>query len=268
MSALHKSAMGGWMIPRLYIDGPLHPGLPAPLTAEQAHYLKNVLRRAEGDDVRLFNGKDGEFAAQIVALKKKMGAAQVKEQTRAQEAEPDLHLCFAPVKRGPLETIVQKAVELGARRLTPVLTERTVAPRLNISRLQAIATEAAEQCGRLSVPSVDEPARLGVLLQTWPADRRLLFCDEAGDDANEEWGGREGRALPVLEALKTVDSDADEWAVLTGPEGGFTRDERALLRGLAFVTPATLGPRILRADTAAIAALALWQAARGDWRRP
>ena len=256
------------MIPRLYIDGPLHSGLPAPLTAEQAHYLKNVLRRNEGDEVRLFNGKDGEFAARILELKKKFGAAEVGEQTRAQAAEPDLTLCFAPVKRGALETIVQKAVEIGAARLVPIVTERTVAPKLNIDRLQMIATEAAEQCGRMTVPSVDEPIKLAALLDAWPAGRRLLFCDEAGDEEGEEWGGAEGRAAPVLEALKAAHSKTESWAVLTGPEGGFSRAERTALRAKPFVTAATLGPRILRADTAAIAALALWQAALGDWREP
>lgn len=258
------------MIPRLYIDGPLHSGLPAPLSAEQAHYLKNVLRRAEGDELRLFNGKDGEFAATIAELRKKAGAVHVGEKTREQEAEPDLTLCFAPVKRGPLEVIVQKAVEVGAARLQPVITERTVAPKLNIERLQAIATEAAEQCGRLTIPSVGQPIKFVKLLDEWPEGRRLLFCDEAGDDEEEEWGGREGRALPVLEALKNADSNSDDsngqWAVLTGPEGGFSREERHALRAKSFVTAATLGPRILRADTAAIAALVLWQAALGDWR--
>ncbi len=254
------------MIPRLYINGPLHSGLPAPLSAEQVHYLKNVLRRAEGDELRLFNGEDGEFAAKIVELKKKAGAAHVGDKTREQEAEPDLMLCFAPVKRGALETIVQKAVEVGAARLQPVITERTVAPKLNVDRLQAIATEAAEQCGRLTIPSVDEPIKFAKMLESWSDERRLLFCDEAGDDEEEEWGGRQGRALPVLEALKNADSNSDPWAILTGPEGGFSPAERNALRAKRFVTAATLGPRILRADTAAIAALVLWQAALGDWR--
>ncbi len=260
------------MIPRLYISGPIHAGLPAPLTGEQAHYLKNVLRRVEGDELRLFNGKDGEFAATIAELKKKSGAAQVTQQTREQQAEPDLTLCFAPVKRGALETIVQKAVEVGAAKLRPVITERTVAPKINVERLQAIATEAAEQCGRMSVPSVDEPIKLAALLAQWPQDTRLLFCDEAGDDENAEWGGEKGRAAPLIDALKAANSSADSrsaaWSVLTGPEGGFSPAERQQLRAKPFVTAATLGPRILRADTAAIAALVLWQAALGDWRKP
>ena len=257
------------MTPRLYIDGPLHAGLPAPLSAEQAHYLKNVLRRAEGDALLLFNGKDGEFAATIAELKKKSGAAQVTHKTRDQVAEPDLTLYFAPVKRGPLETIVQKAVEVGAARLVPVITERTTAPKFGIERLRAIAMEAAEQCGRMTVPSVGEAIKLNVLLGNWPEDTRLLFCDEAGDDESEAWGGAEGRAAPVLEALKNADSKSahHSWAVLTGPEGGFSADERQQLRARPFVTAATLGPRILRADTAAIAALVLWQAALGDWRQ-
>ena len=258
------------MTPRLYIDGPLQEGLPAPLTAEQAHYLKNVLRRAEGDGLRLFNGRDGEFAATIVELKKKGGAAAIGERTRAQANEPELTLCFAPVKRGPLEFIVQKAVELGVSRLAPVITERTNAPKLNIARLQAIAIEAAEQCGRMTIPSVDEPIRLDAMIADWPdvwsRTGRLLFCDEAGDDETAQWGGAAGRAAPLLGALSQADSQTDSWSILTGPEGGFTADERRLLRAQSFVTAATLGPRILRADTAAIAALALWQAACGDWR--
>ncbi|MEO1136255.1 MAG: 16S rRNA (uracil(1498)-N(3))-methyltransferase [Pseudomonadota bacterium] len=264
------------MIPRLFIDASLEAGAGAPLTAEQAHYLKNVLRRAAGDDLRLFNGRDGEFAATIAELKKKGGVAAVHTQTRIHEPEPDLWLCFAPVKRGPLETIVQKAVEIGVARLIPVSTERTVASKLNIQRLQVIVLEAAEQCGRLTVPSVSEPIKLNALIEGWPADRRLIFCDEAGDNENEEWGGPDGRAVPLLEALTDADSKADDrvnnWraeksAIVTGPEGGFAPSERKYLRSQDFVTAATLGPRILRADTAAIAALVLWQAARGDWRK-
>lgn len=254
------------MIPRLYIDAPLETGAAAPLDGPQAHYLKNVLRRSAGDEVRLFNGRDGEFAAEIAELRKKGGVAAVRERTRVQETEPDLTLCFAPVKRGPLETIIQKATEIGVAHLCPVITERTVAPKMNVERLQAIATEAAEQSGRLTVPSVNEPMKFAHMLAEWPEGRRLLFCDEAGDDETQEWGGREGRARPVLEALKDTDSKAGCWAVLTGPEGGFTPEERNILRAKSFVTAATLGPRILRADTAAIAALTLWQAALGDWR--
>lgn len=255
------------MIPRLYINAPLEPGARISLTQPQAHYLKNVLRREAGGELRLFNGRDGEFAAQIVTLKKKSGLAAVKAKTREQENEPDLQLLFAPVKRGALETIVQKATEIGAARLTPVMTDRTDVSKVNAARLQAIAVEAAEQCGRLTVPHVDEPVKFTVMLESWPEGRRLVYCDEAGDEESEEWGGRGGRAAPVLEALKDIGSDAQQWAILIGPEGGFAPQERAALRAKSFVTPVTLGPRILRADTAAIAALVLWQAARGDWRR-
>lgn len=254
-----------FMIPRLYVDVDLETGAAAPLSDVQAHYLKNVLRRSAGDKIRLFNGRDGEFAGEIAELKKKSGLVVVKEQTRQQEAEPDLTLFFAPVKRGPLETIVQKATEIGVAQLRPVITERTVAPKLNIERLQAIAIEAAEQSGRLTVPSVNEPIKFVQLLNGWSADRALLFCDEAGDDESEEWGGQEGRAKPVLEALKGADSKAHKWAILTGPEGGFSAEERKTLRAAPFVIAATLGPRILRADTAVISALTLWQAALGDW---
>jgi 16S rRNA (uracil1498-N3)-methyltransferase len=254
------------MIPRLYIIAPLEDGAEIPLTAAQAHYLKNVLRRAAGDRVFVFNGRDGEFAAEILALKKNGGLAGARRRTRAQGAEPDLQLLFALVKRPALEAIVQKATELGVARLTPIVTKRTVAAKTNLARLGAIAVEAAEQCGRLSVPAIDEPMKLSDALDAWPAERRLLYCDEAGDDQTENWGGTAGRAPPMLEILKGADGGRHSWALLIGPEGGFSPGERAALRARDFVAPATLGPRILRADTAAAAALALWQAACGDWR--
>lgn len=251
--------------PRLYIDAPLSGAAAAPLSAEQAHYLRNVLRRAEGEGITVFNCRDGEFAATIAALGKKGGAVSVGVRRRTPETEPDLWLLVAPVKRGPLEIIVQKATELGAARILPALTERSNAQRVNEERLGAIALEAAEQCGRLTVPFVAPARPLAALLDTWPAGRRLLFCDEAGEEPGVEWGGPKGRAAPLLEALAS--ERAGPWAILIGPEGGFTPDERAQLRARPFVLPVTLGPRILRADTAAIAALALWQAALGDLKR-
>lgn len=254
------------MTPRLFITAPLCEGAPAALSAEQAHYLKNVLRRAVGDTVLLFNGNDGEFSAEISELKKKGGLAAIGAQTRPQASEPDLTLYVAPVKRGPMETIIQKSVELGVASITPIITERTVATRINHERLQAIAIEAAEQCGRLSVPTIGVAVKLDAVLRDWPTARRLMFCDEAGDDTTKEWGGADGRAAPALEALKAAHSKSDPWAILIGPEGGFSPAERDALREKTFVTPVTLGPRILRADTAAIAALTLWQAALGDWR--
>lgn len=254
------------MTPRLYIDAPLSVGAAAPLTKEQAHYLKNVLRRVEGDAVLVFNERDGEFEGAIAELSKKGGLAALSAHIRAPMPEPDLWLLAAPVKRGPFETIVQKATEVGARKLLPVVTERTTAPRVNVERLQAIAIEATEQCGRLAPLEVRAPAKLDAVLEAWPATRTLIYCDEAGDDETAEWGGPEGRASSMLDVLNTIDSNTDEWGLLIGPEGGFSPSERARLRGLPSVAPVTLGPRILRADTAAIAALALFQAARGDWR--
>ncbi|MEZ5929778.1 MAG: 16S rRNA (uracil(1498)-N(3))-methyltransferase [Parvularculaceae bacterium] len=250
---------------RLHVDAPLAAGGAAPLSGAQAHYLQHVMRRKEGDPLALFNARDGEFDASIENLTKKGGAARLGAQRRAPAEEPDLWLLFAPVKRDAVDLIAQKATELGVARLSPVMTERTVAARVNEDRLQSIATEAAEQCGRLSVPPVDAARKLTQVLADWPKDRALMYCDEAGDDPNEEWGGREGRARPVLEALTS--KSEGPWAILIGPEGGFSPEERARLRALDFVTPVTLGPRILRADTAVFAAITLWQAALGDWRK-
>ena len=254
------------MIPRIYINAPLEVNGTAHVSREQAHYLKNVLRRKEGDEVRLINGRDGEFAGTIETLSKKGGVVSLSMKTAAQKNEPPISLHFAPVKRGPLETIVQKATELGVEYFQPVITARTVAPKLNIDRLQAISIEASEQSGRYTIAQVRPSQKLDRMLNDWPEDRRLIFCDEAGDDETKEWGGPNGRAQPMLDALKNVDSAAYKWAVFIGPEGGFAPEERALLRSKEYVTPVTLGPRILRADTAAIAALTLLQAARGDWR--
>lgn len=251
--------------PRLYLDAPLAEGAGADLDEGQAHYLKAVLRRAEGDALLVFNGRDGEFAATIERLLKKNAVARLGARVRAPEAEPDIELIFAAVKRDAVDRIAQKATELGVSALRPVVTDRTNAGRVNADRLAAIAREAAEQCGRLTVPRIEPLTRLCALLDDWPKDRRLLYCDEAGDDPKAEWGGRGGRAAPVLAAL--AGAGEGPWAVLIGPEGGFTPEERKRLRALDFVVPATLGPRILRADTAALAALVLWQAALGDFRR-
>ncbi len=231
----------------------------------QAHYLKNVLRRGEGDAVALFNARDGEFGGAIETLSKREAAIRLGPRRRAPEKEPDLWLVFAAVKRDAVDLIAGKATELGAARLLPVLTERTNAARINEARLQSIAVEAAEQCGRLSVPDVMPARELSGLIADWPQDRQIMYCDEAGDAADEEWGGRCGRAQPALEALNAAGEGP--WAILTGPEGGFSPDERKRLRAQSFVTPVTLGPRILRADTAALAALVLWQAAIGDFQR-
>lgn len=253
------------MTPRLHIHAPLSEGSTVALDEEQAHYLRAVMRLDAGDAILVFNGRDGEFEARFAPAGKKSAAAHLGIRVRAPGAEPDLWIVFAAVKRAALETIVQKAVELGVARLVPVLTTRTQRERVNVARLGAIAAEAAEQCGRLSVPEIAPALTLDALLETWPAARRLFFCDEAGDDPAALWGGPEGRARPMLEVLtKTEPGPA---AVLIGPEGGFAPEERARLRDHNFVSPVTLGPRILRADTAAIVALALWQAALGDLKR-
>jgi 16S rRNA (uracil1498-N3)-methyltransferase len=210
------------------------------------------MRLAAGDELLVFNGRDGEWRAAVASVGKRAVTLQARERVRPQASGPDLDLIVALVKRTRLETIVEKAAELGAARVRLVVTERTNADHTRVDRLQAIAVEAAEQTGRLDAPQVVEPVKLERLVADWTAPRKLLFCDEAGD------------AKPVLEAL---DGEAGgPWGVLIGPEGGFSPGERARLRELPFATPATLGPRILRADTAAISALTLWQAALGDWR--
>ena len=249
---------------RLYVHDALFAGARIAPSAEQTRYLMTVMRLGAGAELALFNGRDGEWLARVEQAGKRDCVLTLDRAVRPQTFPPDLELVMALVKRSPLETVIEKATELGVRRIRLVTTRRTNADHTNIGRLRAIATEAAEQTGRLDVPEVMEPAKLASVLEQWPEGRRLMFCDEAGDDPNAEWGGAAGRAAPVLETLKA--GQGEPWAVLIGPEGGFAPEERQRLRTLPFVTPVTLGPRILRADTAAIAALTLWQAALGDWR--
>jgi 16S rRNA (uracil1498-N3)-methyltransferase len=237
---------------RLFIPHALAPGAELVLDEGQSRYLGAVMRLGVGDELLVFNGRDGEWRATVAGVGKRAMTLKAEAQVRPQATGPDLDLIIALVKRARLETIVEKAAELGARRVRPVITERTNADHTRVDRLTAIATEAAEQTGRLDVPQVAEPAKLQKLLEGWEPGRRLLFCDEAGD------------ALPVLQALEG--QAKGPWAILIGPEGGFSPREREILRALPYATPATLGPRILRADTAAISALTLWQAALGDWR--
>jgi 16S rRNA (uracil1498-N3)-methyltransferase len=262
---------------RLFVSAPLRAGALVVPTPEQARYLISVMRLKSGDALSLFNGQDGEWRATVAEIAKRGCLLGVETQIRPQRLPPDLELIIALVKRARLETIVEKATELGARRIRLVTTRRTNADHTNPTRLQAIATEAAEQTGRLDVPEIVAPQKLERVLDDWSDNRRLMFCDEAGDDPQAEWGGATGKAAPALVALKRAEADAvlhqtqqdiappPPWAVLIGPEGGFAPEERARLRGLPFVTPVSLGPRILRADTAAISALTLWQAALGDW---
>jgi 16S rRNA (uracil1498-N3)-methyltransferase len=249
---------------RLFVPADLAAGVRLSLPQEQAHYLTNVMRLGVGAQVHLFNGRDGEWRATLEEAAKRSAVLALDAQTRTQRLPPDLELVVALVKRARLEIIVEKAAELGARRVRLVATRRTNAGHTNVSRLQAIAAEAAEQTGRLDVPEVVAPEPLERLLDGWRDGRRLMFCDEAGDDPQARWGGEAGRAIPAIAALSPLPR-GEPWAVLIGPEGGFDPAERERLRALPFVTPVTLGPRILRADTAAIAALTLWQAALGDW---
>jgi len=236
---------------RLHVSDPLSAGARVALGPDQARYLLGVMRLKAGDALLLFNGADGEWSARVAEAGKKSCTLSVEALTRPQATTPDLDLVVALVKRTRLETIVEKAAELGCRRVRLCITRRTNADHTNVARLQAIAVEAAEQTGRLDVPEVVAPDKLDRMLDGWDATRRLMFCDEGGD------------APPALDVLKGA---SGPWAVLIGPEGGFDDQERSRLRGEAFVTVAGLGPRILRADTAAIAALTLWQATAGDWR--
>ncbi len=240
---------------RLFVRGPLSAGAEVDLDQGQSNYLVNVMRLGEGAGVLVFNGSDGEWQGRLVASGRKTWHLDITDQARPQTPASDLHYLFAPLKHARLDYMVEKAVEMGAGRLRPVITRHTQAKRVNRERMEANAIEAAEQCGILSVPAIDEPVQLSALLTAWPNSeptRRLIFCDEG-----------ETRADPVavLAALKP-----SPLAVLIGPEGGFADDEREVLRAASFVTAIPLGPRILRADTAAVAALALVQAALGDWR--
>ena len=243
---------------RLFVEADLSAGIEATLSEAQAHYLRHVMRREDGAGLFLFNGRDGEWQARLSLRGKKAAVAEVDERTREQAAEPDVWLCFAPVKRARIDYIAEKATELGVAVLQPVITQHTAVERVNVERLRANAIEAAEQTERLSVPEVRPPVDLMRLLADWPAERRLLMCDETG-------GGP-----PIADALRGLDdaARAAPWGIVIGPEGGFARAELDALRRIESVTAVGLGPRILRADTAALAALACWQALVGDWRRP
>ena len=236
--------------PRLFVTGALVPGAEITPAPGQAHYLINVLRLKVGGRVLLFNGADGEWLAEIAQCHKRACTLSVLSRTRAQTQPCDLHYLFAPLKRARLDYLVQKATEMGASLLQPVMTARTVSDRVNLERMRANVVEAAEQCGILSVPEVRAPVNLAEAMAGWDNARRLILCDE---DAAP------GDPLAVLAKLTP-----GPLAVLIGPEGGFTEQEREMIRAKPFVTAISLGPRILRADTAGIAALALVQAALGD----
>lgn len=237
---------------RLFVAHPLADGARVSCTPEQASYLRGVLRLGEGDEILIFNGRDGEWRARLREAGKRGAELQATDLVRPQASGPDLHYLFAPLKRARLDYMVQKATEMGVSRLAPVLTRHTVAERVNLERMRANAIEAAEQCGILSVPDVAEPVKLPALLQGWDAARTLIFCDE---------GAEQTSPLAALSGLRP-----GALAVLVGPEGGFSPDEREMIRTVPQATAISLGPRIMRADTAAVAALALINAALGDWR--
>ncbi|PTX43828.1 16S rRNA (uracil(1498)-N(3))-methyltransferase [Allosediminivita pacifica] len=236
---------------RLFVDQPLGQGQPLALTREQSNYLFAVMRLAVGAEVAVFNGRDGEWRARVTQANKKNGALACEEQTAPQVTPPDLWLFFAPIKKARTDFIVEKAAEMGARRIVPVQTDFTNSERIRQDRLQAHAVEAAEQCGTTFVPEVTDLQPLSAVLDHWPDGRRLMFCDEARVGETAGLPPREGAAGP--------------WAILIGPEGGFSEGERTRLGALDFAHTVALGPRILRADTAAVAAMTLWQMQLGDW---
>jgi 16S rRNA (uracil1498-N3)-methyltransferase len=258
MKEKHNSdVLGQGRSQRVFVDLPLTAGTALPCSPDQANYLLNVLRLGAGAGVLVFNGRDGEWSARLIPGKGGPGkrgqcSLSVETQTRAQQQGPDVEYLFAPLKHARLDYMVQKAAELGVAALRPVFTRRTVAGRVNLDRMRANAIEAAEQCGVLWVPKTCEPERLDKVLDDWPESRALIFCDEAAPVA-----------APIA-ALSAV--PRGPLAVLIGPEGGFDADERARLIGRPSVYPISLGPRIMRADTAAVAALALVNAVLGDWR--
>lgn len=240
---------------RLFIecgeDG-LRAGIPVEVPAQGAHYLTHVLRMKAGDEILVFNGRDGEWKARLKPEGKKRVLLEPSEQTRPQPQKSDLIYCFAPLKQGRLDYMVQKATEMGAGVLQPVITQHTQVTKLGSDKIRANAIEAAEQCGVLSIPECREAVRFDRFIEQWDTSRRLIFCDE-GHESDDP--------LTILQALKP-----GTLALLIGPEGGFSESERQVLRNLPFVTAIPLGPRILRADTAAVAAMTLVQAVLGDWR--
>ena len=236
-------------LPRLFVDAPLGEGQAITLDGPPANYLANVLRLQVGDQVKLFDDRTGEWLGELTEAGRKRVSLTLVKRLREREAVPDLWLLFAPIKRGRIDWLVEKATELGVARLAPVTTQRTVVDRLNLERLRAHSIEAAEQCERTALPELLAPASLDEAVAGWPAERALYFADEGG-------------GTPLADAVEPGPA-----AILIGPEGGFTEAERAAIRAVAQARPVSLGPRILRADTAAIAAISVWMAEVGDWDR-
>ena len=235
---------------RLFVDGPLAAEKVLPLTAGQSNYLFGVMRRKTGDTVQVFDGQHGEWQAEVAKANKRNGLLVCKAQSAPQINPPDLWVLFAPVKKARTAFIVEKAVEMGVSEVQPVLT-RFTNEKINTDRMQAHSIEAAEQCGATFVPKLNAPEKLADMLAHWPDDRQLMFCDE------------ERMALPVVKAL--AGASTGPWAIIIGPEGGFAPEEVAALRALPQTVSVTLGPRILRADTAVVAAIGAWQQVLGDW---
>ncbi len=242
---------------RLYVDQAMAVQQQINLSAEQAHYVNNVMRLKAGDPLSLFNGRDGEFSATLLNGHKKNALVQLENRTREQDSCPDLTLVFAPIKKQRLDFIIEKATELGVRTLQPVLTQRTITSKIRIERLQAQTVEAAEQCERLNIPDVHEAVSLSQLMKDWRVDCRVLVLNEHG-------GSR-----PIHEVLQEAQPhETGSWAIFVGPEGGFTSSELDLMLKLPNVEAVSIGPRILRADTAALAAISCWQSVLGDWQSP
>ena len=235
---------------RLYVEHPLGDGQTVPLDRGQANYLFNVMRQSVGAHILLFNGQHGEWLAEVSQAGKRGGELTCLEQSKPLQMPPDLWLCFAPIKKARTDFIVEKATEMGAARIVPMQTDFTNSGRFQRDRLQAHAVEAAEQCGGTYVPEVAEIQRFDKIMNGWDSSRRILFCDEA---------------LVTDKSAPLIGKEAGQWAIFIGPEGGFSKRERDKLMGVDIATSISLGPRILRADTAAVAAMTLWQQALGDW---
>lgn len=234
----------------MYVEHPLGEGQSVPLDRGQAHYLFGVMRQVVGAQVLLLNGRDGEWRAEVVEAGKRGGVLSCVAQTKPLQMPPELWLCFAPIKKARTDFIVEKATEMGAARIVPMQTEFTNSGRIQRDRLQAHAVEAAEQCGGTFVPEVAELIRFDRLFQDWDASRQIMFCDEALASSR-----------PSILSAGAV----GPWAIFIGPEGGFSERERAKLNALEHAVAVSLGPRILRADTAAVAAMTVWQQTYGDW---
>lgn len=234
--------------PRLFVEGPLAAGLSLTIEGGQAHYLAHVLRMKPGAPIKLCDDQTGEWLAEVTDVAKRDLSVQVIELLRPREVVPNLWLLAAPVKKARLDMVVEKACELGVALYRPVITRRTIVERMNMERLRATMVEAAEQCGRTALPLIEEAVKLSALIKEWPAERTLYFADETG-------------GVPLADVANPGPS-----AILIGPEGGFDPEERAAIRALPQAVGVSLGPRILRAETAAIAALSIWMAVAGDWR--